>query len=159
MAKIPADSVTFKRNRFLARFPKGYLYSPAHFWLRESEPGLWQIGMTSFATRMLGELVELDFETVPGQAVAVGEVVGWVEGFKATADLFSVAGGIFAGGNPAVLDNAELVCADPYGEGWLYRVKGIPDSQTTDVEGYLALLGETIDAMEEKPWQTPEMGT
>lgn len=154
---MPKDSVKFKRSRFVARFPSDYLYSPAHFWLHESEPGTWKIGLTSFATRMLGELVELDFEASPGQALEAGEVVGWVEGFKATADLFSVAEGSFAGGNPAVLENAELVCADPYGEGWLYRVEGKPDAQATDVEGYLAMLGETIDAMEEKPWQTPEM--
>ncbi|MEM1204222.1 MAG: glycine cleavage system protein H [Acidobacteriota bacterium] len=158
MSPAPKDVVRWKRSRFVARFPSTYLYSPAHFWLSETEPGLWRIGITTFAARMLGEIVEFDFEVPLGNTVAVGQVVGWVEGFKATADLFSVADGELVGGNPKALANAELVCSDPYGDGWLYSVRGTPDPQCTDIEKYLEMLGETIDQMEEKPWQTPEMG-
>ncbi len=161
MARASLDDYRFKRSRFMARFPREYLYSPAHFWLcREPSAGTterWRIGLTGFATRMLGELVELDFEVAAGADVSVGQVVGWVEGFKATADLFSVASGVFGGGNPQALSNAELVCNDPYGDGWLYAVEGSPDPQALDVEGYAEMLGETIDKMEEKPWQSPEM--
>lgn len=152
-------TVKFQRNRFLARFPKDYLYSPAHFWLHETEPGRWRIGLTTFATRMLGEIVELDFEVPAGESVGVGQVVGWVEGFKATADVFCVAKGRFGGGNPAALDDTEVVCADPYREGWLYWVEGSPDPQATSIDGYLEMLGETIDGMEDKPWQQPEIGS
>ncbi len=157
MAKASPNDLRFKRSRFVARFPREYLYSPAHFWLHQESEGQWRIGLTGFATRMLGELVELDFEVEPGAAVEVGQVVGWVEGFKATADLFSVASGAFVRGNPEALANAELVCNDPYGEGWLYVVEGEPDPGALDVEGYAEMLGETIDRMEEKPWQSPEM--
>ncbi len=158
MSNQPTETVRFQRSRFIARLPKDYLYSPAHFWLAEQSPGRWHIGLTSFATRMLGEIVEVDFEVAPEAPVASGQVVGWMEGFKATADLFCVADGRFAGGNEEVLEDAEKVCADPYGSGWLYAVDGTPDPQAIPVEGYLELLGETIDAMEEKPWQAPEMG-
>ena len=159
MGKTPIESVKFKRHRFLARFPKDYLYSPAHFWLAEVDPGQWRIGLTTFATRMLGEIVEFDFEVPAGDQVAVGQVVGWLEGFKATADVFCVAEGRFGGANPAALDDTELVCSDPYGEGWLYRVEGAPDPQAVSIDGYLELLGETIDQMEDKPWQQPEIGS
>ena len=155
----PKDAVRFKRSRFVARFPSDYLYSPAHFWLAESEPGVWRVGITTFAARMLGEIVEFDFEVPTGESVEVGQVVGWVEGFKATADLLSVAAGELIGGNPKAFENAELVCSDPYGDGWLYAVRGTPDPQSTDVHAYLEMLGETIDQMEEKPWQRPEMGS
>lgn len=157
MAKASPNDLRFKRSRFVARFPREYRYSPAHFWLHRESEGPWRIGLTGFATRMLGELVELDFEVEPGATVEVGQVVGWVEGFKATADLFSVASGTFVQGNPQALANAELVCNDPYGEGWLYTVEGEPDPGVLDVEGYAEMLGETIDRMEEKPWQSPEM--
>jgi len=159
VAETPIETVKFKRHRFLARFPKNTLYSPAHFWLAEFEPGRWRIGLTAFAVRMLGEIVEFDFEVSSDAPVEVGQVVGWLEGFKATADLFCVAEGSFGGGNPIALDNTDLVCADPYGNGWLYWVEGTPDPQAVTIDGYLELLGETIDKMEEKPWQQPEIGS
>lgn len=162
MARAPADSVKFKRSRFVARFPGSYLYSPAHFWLAKDEGAdggdVWRIGLTNFATRMLGEIVEFDFETKVSSNISVGEVVGWVEGFKATADLFCVAEGEFLGGNEIALNDPELVCSDPYGDGWLYSIKGKPDPQAVDVEAYLQMLGETIDSMEEQPWKSPEIG-
>jgi len=159
LPRNPTETIRFQRSRFIARLPKGYLYSPAHLWLAEETPGVWRIGLTSFATRMLGEIVEMDFEVTPGSPVKTGEVVGWLEGFKATTDLFCVADGQFQSGNPSVLNSAEEICSDPYGEGWLYAVEGTPDPQSLPVEDYLELLGETIDQMEEKPWQTPEMGS
>ncbi|MDB5300938.1 MAG: Glycine cleavage system protein, partial [Phycisphaerales bacterium] len=46
----PADIVPYKRSRFQTRLPKGRLYTQSHFWLAETEPGLWRIGLTRFAT-------------------------------------------------------------------------------------------------------------
>ena len=97
------DTVRFKRSRFLARFPKDYLFSPSHFWLFEHSPGRFRIGMTDFATRMLGEIVEFDFEVAKGDAVKPGDVVGWMEGFKAVADIYCVAEGTFLGTQPEIL--------------------------------------------------------
>jgi glycine cleavage system H protein len=153
MARPKGETVRFQRSRFLARFPKDYLYSPSHFWLHEYEPGRFHVGLTDFATRMLGEIVEFDFEVASGDAVRPGDVVGWMEGFKAVADLYCVAEGVFLGANPKSFENAEIVCADAYGDGWLYAVEGRPDEQAVGVDGYLALLDETIDTMEEKPWK------
>ena len=152
-----AEDVRFRRNRFVARFPSGYRYSPAHYWLAEDDPGLWRIGLTHFATRMLGEIVELDVETAPGTRVEEGQVIGWIEGMKAVTDLFCVATGELVGANPTSFEDVELVCKDPYGDGWLYAVRGEPDPQCTDVETYLERLGETLDTMEKEPWRTPGM--
>lgn len=154
MARFDGETTLFKRSRFLARFPTEYRYTASHFWLHEQESGRFRIGLTDFATRMLGEIVELDFEIEPGVEVQPGDVVGWMEGFKAVADLYCVARGKFLGANPAVLENCELICNDCYGEGWLYLVEGETDAEAMDVKGYASLLNETIDTMEEKPWQT-----
>ena len=148
------DLIRFKRNRFVARFPRQYRYSLAHFWLAEEEPGEWRVGLTHFATRMLGEIVEFDVETPVGDEVETGTVIGWIEGMKAVTDLFCVASGELLGMNPEALDDVEKVCKDPYGSGWLYAVRGEPDPETVDVETYLEKLGETIDAMEEQPWRS-----
>jgi glycine cleavage system H protein len=150
------EVVRFKRNHFSARLPVRFLYSPTHFWLFESEPGSWQVGMTTFATRMLGEIVELDFEVEEGREVNFGEVIGWIEGFKAVSDIYCIAAGRFGGANPKVMENTEIICSDPYGDGWIYRVEGSPDAQATDVAGYVAHLNRTIDKMLEKPWRPAE---
>lgn len=142
--------IRFKRDRFSARLPARYLFCRSHFWLAEAEPGLWHVGLTNFATRMLGEIVEFDFEAKPGAAVAPGAVVGWIEGFKAISDLYCAAAGEFIGGNPEAMADAALVCAEPYGRGWLYAVRGQPDPEAVDVQGYVEHLGLTIDKMQGK---------
>src|SRR5262245_22616438 len=76
-------TVPYKRSRFSTRLPAGYLYTPSHYWLRQSEPGVWQIGFTKFASRMLGEIVEFDFKVPSGAPIETGQVIGWTEGFKA----------------------------------------------------------------------------
>ncbi len=58
--------------------------------------GLWRVGFTKFATRMLGDFVEHAFEPKVGDPVTVGQTIGWVEGFKALTDLYCVADGTFA---------------------------------------------------------------
>src|SRR5215212_7185889 len=150
MGDDAAQFVYYKRSRFSSRLPADRRYTPSHFWLLEVEAGLWRVGFTKFATRMLGDFVEHSFQVKVGEAVAVGQTIGWVEGFKALTDLFCVADGEFAGGNPALEQDVTLADSDPYGKGWLYAVRGTPDPQSTDVHGYAAMLDLTIDKMQSK---------
>lgn len=144
------DTLLYKRARFVTRLPVGRLYSPSHFWIAEHEAGIWRVGFTRFATRMLGEIVEHQFQVEAGAPVGPGQIIGWIEGFKAISDIYCVAEGTFAGGNPALTDKIELLGKEPYGAGWLYAIKGKPDSRCMDVHGYLGLLDTTIDKMLEK---------
>lgn len=141
------ETIAFKRSRFSARFPVAYRYTPSHYWLRETEAGLWEIGFTKFATRMLGDIVEFDFKVTPGAVIAPGDVIGWTEGFKALSDIYSAAGGEFCGSNPALRESITKIDDDPYGEGWLYSVRGEPDPRHMDVHGYMAVLDATIETM------------
>ncbi len=145
------EFLRFKHARFTARFPRDYSYSRSHYWMArvEGEPGLWRVGFTKFATRMLGELVEAVFTTPEGGAVEPGQEIGHVEGFKAASSVFCVMQGTFAGMNPALAADACLVKSDPYIEGWLYAVRGEPEPDHMDGEGYLALMQETITRMAE----------
>lgn len=144
----PTQVVPYKRSRFQSRLPKGRRYTPSHFWLAEVEPGVWRVGFTRFATRMLGDMVEHGFEVKTGDAIKVGQTIGWLEGFKALTDLFSVADGAFAGGNPELEQDSTLVDKDPYQRGWLYLVHGTPDPNSVDVDGYIQILDATIDKMQ-----------
>lgn len=141
------DTIAYKRSRFSSRLPVRYRYSASHYWLRETDSGIWQIGFTKFATRMLGDLVEFDFKVSPGAQIDVGQVLGWTEGFKAMSDIYSAASGEFLGPNPALAENITLMDNAPYGDGWLYSVRGTPDPAHTDVHGYIAILDATIDKM------------
>ena len=144
---MSSETVAYKRSRFSTRLPMAYRYTPSHYWLLEVEPGIWRVGFTKFATRMLGDIVEFDFKVQAGAAIEAGQVLGWTEGFKAMSDIYSAASGEFLGANPALAASITLVDHDPYGEGWLYRVRGAPDPRGTDVHGYIAALDATIDAM------------
>jgi glycine cleavage system H protein len=106
------------------------------------------VGFTKFATRMLGELVEMVLEVTPGQTVGGGERLGTVEGFKAVSDLFCVVDGTLSAVNPALTAEACLTHSDPYGAGWLYAVQGTPTPGHLDVHGYIALLTATIDQLQ-----------
>ncbi len=140
----------YKRSNFVTHLPTECLFSPSHFWLREMESGVWRIGFTKFATRMLGEIVEVQWEKGAGAPVKTGEIIGSIEGFKAISDIYCVADGAFAGGNPELGSQIEKVGEDPYGAGWLYAVKGSPDSKCVDFTAYRALLDTTIDRILEK---------
>ena len=144
----------FIRYHFATRLPTSYTYTLAHFWLREDSADAWRIGMTSFATRMLGEIVEFDFEVESDQKVAVAQVIGWIEGFKAVSDIFCVSDGHFLGVNPIAAEDTEAICRDPYGDGWLYSVRGRPDPGVLSVDGYVEHLNRTIDKMLEQPWKS-----
>ncbi len=161
------ETVRFRHAHFSARFPVDCLYTPSHFWMRPADgaagqavtdaaaeassgdtPRLWHVGFTKFATRMLGELVEMVLEVKPGQTVAGGERLGTVEGFKAVSDLFCVVDGTLQAANPALTAEACLTHSDPYGAGWLYAVQGTPTPGHLDVHGYIALLTATIDQLQ-----------
>jgi glycine cleavage system H protein len=143
-------TLLYKRARFVTRLPVDRLYSPSHFWIAEHEAGVWRIGFTRFATRMLGEMVEHEFQVETGAPVASGQIIGWIEGFKAISDIYCIAEGKFAGGNSTLTEKIELLSKEPYGAGWLYAIEGRPDSRCMDVHGYTDLLDATIDKMLEK---------
>ena len=72
----------FKRSKFSTRLPRGRLYTQSHFWMLEEENGIQRVGFTRFATRMLGEVVEFDFEVSLDAPIEIGQAIGWFEGFR-----------------------------------------------------------------------------
>lgn len=140
-------SVQYKRSRFSTRLRADRLYTASHSWLMEHDGGIWRVGLTKFATRMLGEPVELDYEVEVQGSVRQGEIVGWIEGFKAVTDLFCPMDGSFAGGNPELADDIALIQSDPYARGWLYAVGGDRPDDALEVNGYVDILDSTIDKM------------
>ncbi len=140
-------TIRYSRSRFFTRLPEDRLYTASHYWLSQRDGGTWCVGFTKFATRMLGELVEFDFEVATNAEVKPGQVIGWVEGFKAVTDVYCCATGSFVGSNPALIQNIELINSDSYKTGWLYEINGTPSVDCLDLAGYVSLLDATIDKM------------
>jgi glycine cleavage system H protein len=161
------ETIRFRHAHFSARFPVGLRYSPSHYWMSAADPSaaagdgeqIWRVGFTKFATRMLGELVEMVIDVDAGRPVRAGDRLGTVEGFKAVSDLFCVIDGSFVEGNPAINGEACLTHSDPYGAGWLYAARGLPGAGHLDVHGYIAFLAETIDRLQASRYSGGEEGS
>ncbi len=101
--------------------PADLLYTKDHEWLRlEGEFGY--VGVTDFAQGELGDIVFLEIET-EGETLKVEEVFGTIEAVKTVSDLFMPVGGEILEVNPALGDSPDLVNKDPYGEGWMIKIR------------------------------------
>ena len=147
MATPRPRTLRYKRSHFVTELPVDSLYSPAHAWIVPGKKKRQRIGLTKFATRMLGEMVDCGFEVGPGAAVQPGQIIGWLEGFKAISDLYCIAEGKFAGANPSLKEDIILINRDPHGAGWIYEVDGIPGPECMDVYAYRDLLNQIIDRL------------
>ena len=139
--------IYYRRSRFSTRLLTDRLYTGSHFWLQEREPGVWRVGLTKFAARMLGDVVDVGFDVAAESTVRLGDALGWFEGFKARSDLYSVVAGRFVSGNPALDQDVDIIDRDRYGAGWLYEVEGTRDPDARDAAGYVRWLDEVIDRM------------
>jgi glycine cleavage system H protein len=144
------DKLLFSRSHFVTHLPVGYRYSRSHYWAKLRTDRRWRVGFTAFATRLLGETVDHAFETPVRAPVRLGQVLGWIEGFKGISDVLCMGEGIFVGGNPALDENSTLLNQATYTEGWLYEIDGELDKQSLDVQGYAEHLKATIDTLLEQ---------
>lgn len=143
----PQQTLYYRKSRFSTRLPDFYLYSASHYWLRKTGPDEYRVGLTRFATRMLGDFVEIDISVQPGEELSEGQPIGWIEGFKALSDVYCVASGTFIERNRALDTNPDLLDKDPYDTGWLFSYNGTAPASAVDVQGYVALLDTAIDKM------------
>jgi len=123
-------------------FPAELKYSKEHEWLRiDGETAT--IGITEFAQKELGDIIYVDIDSV-GDTVAKDAIFGTVEAVKTVSDLFMPVGGEVIEFNEALKDKPELVNSDPYGEGWMIKIKiSTLDEIATllDAAAYQALVG------------------
>lgn len=123
-------------------FPSELKYTKDHEWVKVTgEEAV--VGITDFAQRELGDIVYVDINTI-GSDVSKDEVFGTVEAVKTVSDLFMPITSSVLEFNAALENNPELVNTDPYGEGWMVKVK-INDPSELDTllsaEEYKALVG------------------
>lgn len=124
-------------------FPANLRYTKDHEWIK-LDGDIATIGITDFAQRELGDIVYVEIETV-GKALDAEAVFGTVEAVKTVSDLFLPVSGTITEVNPALAATPEVVNSDPYGEGWMVKMKV---NNKADVDGlmdanaYSAVAGE-----------------
>lgn len=122
--------------------PAQLKYTTDHEWVR-IEGDMAFIGITDYAQGELGEIVYVDVPT-EGETVATGEVFGSIEAVKTVADLLMPVEGEVVELNAALEDQPELVNNDPYGEGWIIKVKMADPAKVEtlmDAAAYSSFLG------------------
>ncbi len=102
-------------------FPENLKYTNEHEWIRV-EGEFAYVGITDYAQEQLGDIVFVDVPSV-GETLSLGEVFGTIEVVKTISDLFLPVSGEIVELNVALEENPELVNSDPYGEGWIIKVK------------------------------------
>lgn len=126
----------------MSQIPADLRYTKSHEWMRKLPDGSLEIGITDHAQQALGDLV---FVEVPeaGRMLAAGDACAVVESVKAASDVYSPVAGEVVAGNPALAAQPELINRDPYGEGWILRLKpsGAGSSaEILDASGYQAVV-------------------
>ena len=102
-------------------YPEDVRYTREHEWAR-LEQGVVTVGITHYATDQLGDVVFVELPEV-GRKLEAGKSFGVVEAVKTVSDLYAPVGGEVVEVNGALTDNPALVNAEPYGEGWMIRIR------------------------------------
>jgi glycine cleavage system H protein len=110
-------------------FPAALKYTKDHEWI-SIDGDIATVGITEFAQGELGDIVYIDINTV-GQTIASGEIFGSVEAVKTVSDLYIPITGEILEVNPALDAAPELVNNDPYGDGWMVKIR-ISDASEID---------------------------
>jgi len=121
--------------------PENLLYTKDHEWIRvEGETGY--LGVTDFAQGELGDIVFVEIETV-GETLGKEEVFGTIEAVKTVSDMFMPVAGEILELNPALENSPDVVNKDPYGKGWMIKIRITNPSELSELlsaEKYKALL-------------------
>lgn len=112
--------------------PNDLQYTKTHEWIRDDDD-YFTVGITDFAQSQLSDLTYVELPTV-NDVVEVGDEVAVLESVKAASDIYAPVSGVITAVNDLLVDHPELVNNDPYGDGWIFKIK--PD-KPDDIEDLL----------------------
>jgi len=113
----------------------GLKFSETHEWVRE-EGGSATVGITDYAQSQLGDVIYLELPK-PGEKLEPAGKFGVIESVKAASDLYTPLGGEVTAVNEELKDHPELINQDPYGKGWIIKLRGVkPNPKLLDQKGY-----------------------
>ena len=116
-------------------FPSDLRYTKDHEWVRLDDDGLAVVGITDYAQSELGDIVFVEIDAAEGDAVEAEGAFGTVEAVKTVSELFAPIAGTLEAVNEGLDAAPETVNADPYGEGWMAKIR---PADASDVEALLS---------------------
>jgi len=128
----------------MSKIPEDLKYTKEHEWVRDHGDGTVTVGITDHAQDSLGDLVFVELPEA-GQKVESGDACAVVESVKAASDIYSPLTGEVMETNQALGDAPETINEDPYGEGWIFKLKVSDTAQISDLldaTGYGDLVEE-----------------
>lgn len=128
----------------MSNIPAGLKYTKSHEWVREDEEGVVVVGITDHAQESLGDLVFVDLPEA-GESLEAETACAVVESVKAASDIYAPVTGEVVEANERLADEPELINSDPYGEGWIMKIRLGADGDLSgllDAEGYGDVLAE-----------------
>jgi len=115
--------------------PQELKYSPTHEWVKQDDD-LFTVGVTDHAQTMLGDLVYVELPEVELN-LELGHECAVVESVKAAADVYSPVAGEVVEINEDLLENPQLINEDPYGRGWLFRIRAFDNENAKNMASLL----------------------
>lgn len=128
----------------MSELPGDLLYTDDHEWLRREDDGNITIGITDHAQEALGDLVYVELPEVD-QSVDSGGDMAVVESVKAASDVYAPIDGVVVAVNTELADDPEKINADPYGDGWIVKLKpndALDEGSLLTPDAYQSLLDE-----------------
>ena len=128
----------------MANIPADLLYTPEHEYVRDTGNGIVEIGITDYAQGELGDIVYVELPKV-GASFGAHDVFGTIEAVKAVSELFSPIAGEITEINPRLDQEPAIVNSDPYGAGWMVRMRisgALASSGLLNADAYKTQLGE-----------------
>ena len=117
----------------MSNIPTDLRYASTHEWVRPDGDGVFTVGISEHAQGLLGDMVSVELPDV-GDTVSTGDDIAVAESVKAASDVYAPISGEVVGVNEDLEDSPELVNSDPYGDGWLFKIKA---DDAEEVEGLL----------------------
>lgn len=131
----------------MSNIPSDLRYASSHEWVRPEGDGVYTIGITEHAQELLGDMVFVELPDV-GDQISAGDDVAVAESVKAASDVYAPITGEVLEVNEDLEDSPELVNSDPYGDGWMFKVKAEDEAEIAellDAEAYGSSIEEDED--------------
>ncbi|WP_100656545.1 glycine cleavage system protein GcvH [Alteromonas flava] len=128
----------------MSNIPKELRYTATHEWVRPEGDGVFTVGITEHAQDLLGDMVFVELPDV-GDQVSTGDDIVVAESVKAASDVYAPISGEIIAVNEDLEDSPELVNSDPFGDGWMFKIKADDASEVDallDADGYEASIDE-----------------
>jgi glycine cleavage system H protein len=126
----------------MSKLPGNLKYAKSHEWARQESDGTITVGITDHAQDLMGDMVYVELPEV-GRTLTAGKECAVVESVKAASDVYAPIAGVVTAVNDSLSGSPEIVNKDPYGEGWMFRLKATNAAELgslLDAKAYEALL-------------------